>query len=116
MTDLGFGAASRLEQLDALAEINVNNKPVLIHGSLAHAALRGVSLPSETKMFGEQRDIDVYTQGAAGKLAAEGALENLGLSEPNPIFRQNVSIDVCGISKRCAIWILFSVLLTKLFD
>ncbi len=77
---------NRYNQLSSLSEVTLGGSPIVIHGSLAHAALTGCQFPAEVKrVSNEQRDIDVYIPANLGKVAAESALLALGLSEPAPV-------------------------------
>ena len=76
---------NRHDQIGVLAEVYFDRLPVLVHGSLAHAAIRGATLPSETKLSGAPRDIDVFTQGLSGKNAVEEATTRTHAHAPSPI-------------------------------
>ena len=76
---------SRLDQLSNIKDALIDGYPLMVHGSLAHAAVRGASLPPVLKRFGEVRDIDVFTQGKTGKLVVEAVLNDLGLASPCPV-------------------------------
>ena len=51
----------RLEQLDALYNLSVkDSRPIVLHGSIGHASLTGISLPDINRKNGTFRDIDVF--------------------------------------------------------
>lgn len=76
---------TRSEQLASLHGIALDSQPLLLHGSLAHAAVMGEPLPTAEKPEG-LRDIDVVRIGErSGKYAVEETLQELGLAHPNPI-------------------------------
>lgn len=77
-------ATTRLEQLDYLSHTKVDGAPILIHGSVGHAAMMGLALPSEIKFSGIARDIDVYNS-QRDKIELEGELEQIGIATPQPI-------------------------------
>lgn len=85
-------ARSRLDQISTIAETSIEGQPVMVHGSLAHTAVRGAPLPPELKKNNEVRDIDVFTRGQTGKLAVEAALDDLGLILPCPL-----DAGLCGL-------------------
>lgn len=60
----------RSDVLQALYEYSTGDSRVLIHGSIAHAALREIQIPSVRKVNGDVRDIDVYFN-FDGELAAD---------------------------------------------
>ncbi len=82
---------TRLEQLDSLQNLWVNNEPVRIHGSIAHAALMAETLPGEIKFTGDHRDIDVFVSGV-GKIALEDEVSAAALHTPSPI-----DAGLCGL-------------------
>jgi hypothetical protein len=90
LTDVG-GSTSRLVQINTLSTSSVDGSPIIVHGSLAHAAVRGVCIPPEEKITGRVRDIDVYVPERGGKIAIEAHLGSL-LPGPSPI-----DAGLCGL-------------------
>jgi len=82
---------SRIEQLEHLGSHLVNDEPVLIHGSIGHAALMANFLPSEDKFWGEERDIDLLAPGT-DKAGLEFSLSEAGFGTPNPL-----DAGLCGL-------------------
>lgn len=82
---------TRLEQLDRLGSQMIGNEPVLIHGSIGHAALMGDYLPPEHKLWGEVRDIDLFAVGT-DKMGLESSLSKVYLDIPNPL-----DAGLCGL-------------------
>ena len=74
----------RLEQLSALSSTVINGAPVLIHGSIGHAALMGLPLPAEAHFNGLPRDIDIFMVGQT-KTSLEEEAETTGLTSPQPL-------------------------------
>jgi len=77
-------SALRLTQLDTLSRTEINGSPILMHGSIGHAALMGEPLPSATKANGSMRDIDIFLEGGE-KFTLEDQLGAMGLQTPHPI-------------------------------
>jgi hypothetical protein len=83
MTDRSIEIA-RLEQLDGISAFESSPEPIFIHGSVGHAAMMGIELPSPIKHGGEARDIDVF-MARSDKLSTEAVIESAGLATPAPI-------------------------------
>jgi hypothetical protein len=75
----------RVEQIERLHGTAVDGMPLLIHGSLARAALMGETVPGLLMPNGQIRDVDVFTPGGLGKVAVEELLDEVGLANPSPI-------------------------------
>lgn len=84
--------ATRFEQLDNLSRLCLYDQPVLVHGSVAHAVIRGSELPSEFRFDGSRRDIDIFVPQSAGKLAVEGDLGMANVGNPAPL-----DAGLCGV-------------------
>ncbi len=76
--------ASRFEQLSHISTMDIDGIPLLIHGSIAHAAMMGIELPPEIKPNGKKRDIDLMAVGI-GKKVIEGLMGGVGLDSPSPV-------------------------------
>lgn len=81
----GITTLTRDEQIERLAAASFDGYPVLVHGSLAHAAVRSCTLPVEIRFSGEARDIDVFAQGLGSKAVIEEVMVMGGLADPAPI-------------------------------
>jgi hypothetical protein len=84
MSNLIGEQVSSQQQLNILGNFEANGWPLLIHGSIGHAALMDIDLPSETRFNGTTRDIDVFVANAT-KTNLEGLAEDIGVSAPNPL-------------------------------
>ena len=76
---------ARAEQIDVLSSVEIGGAPILIVGSLGHAAVRGVELPPAIKKGGSIRDIDIYLPSQSNKFSIESTLCNLGMDTPAPL-------------------------------
>lgn len=94
---------SRLDQLGLISEATIDGRPIMVHGSLAHSAVRGAPLPSEVKRSGRKRDIDVFTSGRTGKLVVEAAFRELELTSPSPIDAGLCGLLICDDSGNLAV-------------
>lgn len=74
--------STRIEQLESLYTVHIDNIPLIIHGSVGYAAMMGLPLPPETNQQGVLRDIDVYVPGVS-KDDVEIHLSELGNDTPN---------------------------------
>jgi hypothetical protein len=75
----------RVDQIRQLGETEIEGSPVLIVGSLGHAAVVGVELPVAVKKDRSLRDIDVFAPGGLDKVALEEGLHALSLDTPSPL-------------------------------
>lgn len=73
-----------ITQIEKISTAEINGQPIGIHGSVGHAAMMGLPLPSELRPDGSLRDIDVFVPGI-GKQALEGFLVEEGLATPAPV-------------------------------
>lgn len=76
---------ARAKQIDALSTVEIGGAPILIVGSLGHAAVRGVELPSAVKKDRSLRDIDIHLPSQSDKFLIEGTLCELGMDNPAPL-------------------------------
>lgn len=77
--------AQRARQIDTLSRTGIDGAPVVILGSLGHAAVLGMALPPIIKRDGSIRDIDIYTHADRDKTSVETVLHELSLDAPSPL-------------------------------
>lgn len=82
---------TRLAQLEALYELSPPGGPLLIHGSIGHAAMMGLQLPPENTFTGEPRDIDVFAP-YSNISDLKSMISAHNLDTPNP-----VDAGLCGL-------------------
>jgi hypothetical protein len=87
-------AETRLDQLDRLSTVDIIGNPLLVHGSVGHAALMGIGLPPENRVNGIRRDIDVFVAHMQIDIV-EADLKDAGLVNPQPI-----DPGLCGLLVR----------------
>lgn len=94
-----FLNAQRLEQILSIGESSNNfDGEIVVHGSIARAALMGKPMPSLSKFNGTLRDIDVYMFGKSTKEVDDYVSES-GLDTPCPVdagFSDIFGMDTTG--------------------
>lgn len=76
---------TRAEQLEHLSHITLAEAPVVILGSIGHAALMGNPLPPLIKRNRQVRDIDIHAINSMSKIEVESSLHSSDLDAPAPL-------------------------------
>ena len=72
----------RNELLNSLYHTQTEGTRMLVHGSIAHAALRAVDLPPVRKLNGDTRDVDVHISAQSGEIDAFAIVATFGSNIP----------------------------------